>query len=246
MDGRHDSATQARRAGLCSDGVLAARVAGGRQCDGGMQAVVWERKGGWGKSGRLNGWDCWLAVVREAAAQWNRTSTFQGEEPEKSRVNGGNLSELSDRRTDRKEKIKKDKKWHHLFCTAGNELSSPTLLNKAEWADLMLLAGGSLLKQSEKYLRHWNDHEIQPVPWISKEGEIIYTESSCGDFNKWLKSINSCECVPARTKQWQNQLTRLDQSALISAAVLADDTNQVEKEYIKNPAGGQGSFEVGQ
>lgn len=81
----------------------------------------------------------------------------------------------------------------------------------------------------KKYLRHRNDHEIQPVPWVSKECKIVYTESSCGDFNKWLKSINSCERVPERQKQWQNQFTRRDQSSLISTPLLADEIPSLKK-----------------
>lgn len=57
----------------------------------------------------------------------------------------------------------------------------------------------------EEYLRHRYDHEIQPVPWISKECKPIYTESSRRDFNKRLKRINSCERVPGGgRKGWQN------------------------------------------
>ncbi len=47
-----------------------------------------------------------------------------------------------------------------------------------------------------EYLRHWDDHEIQPVPWISKECEVIYTESTGNDFYNWFKRINSSEGIP--------------------------------------------------
>lgn len=53
--------------------------------------------------GSLNGWHCRLAAVQEAAEWRKRTFKFQREEPEKSRVNGGNTNELSERRTERKE-----------------------------------------------------------------------------------------------------------------------------------------------
>lgn len=123
MDGRHDSATQGRRAVLCSDRVLAARVDGGRRWK-----VTWsmeecglsfERgKCEWRQMGRLNGRDCRLAVVREAAERWKREpSNSKREEPEKSQVNGGNLNELSDRRTDRKEK-KLRKTRNDIICSA--------------------------------------------------------------------------------------------------------------------------------
>lgn len=49
-----------------------------------------------------------------------------------------------------------------------------------------------------KYLRHRNDHEIQPVPWISQECKPIYTEASRSDLYKRLERINSRERVPGR------------------------------------------------
>lgn len=65
----------------------------------------------------------------------------------------------------------------------------------------------SHLMSKKQYLRHGNDHEIQPVPWISKECKIVYTESSRRDFYKRLKRINSCECVPVRQKCWKNEFS---------------------------------------
>ena len=53
-------------------------------------------------------------------------------------------------------------------------------------------------KEGGKYLRHRNDHEIQPVPWVSEKRKAVYTESSRADFYKGLKRINSSECVPER------------------------------------------------
>lgn len=70
-------------------------------------------------------------------------------------------------------------------------------------------------KRKEKYLRHRNDHEIQPIPRISQERKIIYTESTCGDFYKRLKCINSCECVPERQKCGKEQFIGPDQIWLI-------------------------------
>jgi hypothetical protein len=60
-------------------------------------------------------------------------------------------------------------------------------------------------EKGEKYLRHRNDHEIQPVPRVSEERETVYTESSRADFYKGLKRINSSECVPERGEHRQNQ-----------------------------------------
>lgn len=48
----------------------------------------------------------------------------------------------------------------------------------------------------EKYLRHWDDHEIQPVPWVSEKGEPIYSESSGDHFSEWLKRVDTCEGIP--------------------------------------------------
>lgn len=60
-----------------------------------------------------------LAVVRGAAERWKREpSNSKREEPEKSKVNGGNLDELSDRRTDRKEK-KLRKTRNDIICSAN-------------------------------------------------------------------------------------------------------------------------------
>lgn len=86
--------------------------------DGGMRAVIERGKCEWRQIGRLNGWDCRLAVVRGAAERWKREpSNSKREEPEKSQVNGGNLNELSDRRTDRKEKkLRKTK--NDIICSA--------------------------------------------------------------------------------------------------------------------------------
>lgn len=53
----------------------------------------------------------------------------------------------------------------------------------------------------ELYLRHRDDHEIQPVPWVSEEGEVIYTETSSHNFCEWLKSVDSCEGVSDRAQK---------------------------------------------
>lgn len=48
-----------------------------------------------------------------------------------------------------------------------------------------------------QYLRHWDDHEIQPVPRISEEGEVIYGEASGHNFSEGFKRIDTREGVPA-------------------------------------------------
>lgn len=51
-----------------------------------------------------------------------------------------------------------------------------------------------------QYLRHWDDHEIQPVPRISEEGEVIYGKASGHDFSEGFKRIDTRESVPSRQK----------------------------------------------
>lgn len=46
------------------------------------------------------------------------------------------------------------------------------------------------------YLRHDNDAEVQPVPWISQEGERHYTESSREYLYRRLESVNASESIP--------------------------------------------------
>lgn len=41
-----------------------------------------------------------------------------------------------------------------------------------------------VLRVQKGYLRHRNDHKIEPVPWVSKECEVVYTETSGNDFYK--------------------------------------------------------------
>lgn len=60
-----------------------------------------------------------------------------------------------------------------------------------------------------EYLRHRDDHEIQPVPWISKECEVIYTESTGNDFYSWFKRINSSEGIP-EGKSRSNWIKKMD------------------------------------
>lgn len=65
-----------------------------------------------------------------------------------------------------------------------------------------------------KYLRHWDDHEIQPVPWVSEKGEAVYSEASGNYFCKWLKRIDTCEGIPWEEREntvkwWQLHKTRV-------------------------------------
>lgn len=101
-----------------------------------------------------------------------------------------------------------------------SSLSEPTLLNKTIWQYLCtwfhISSSTDSLNHRKKYLRHRNDHEIQPVPWISKECKPVYTEASRADFYKRLKCINSRECVPARKKALTESVHQLDQGSLTS------------------------------
>lgn len=46
--------------------------------------------------------------------------------------------------------------------------------------------------------RHDNDTEIQPVPWVSEEGEGLYAEPSGQDLNQRLECVNASECISER------------------------------------------------
>lgn len=52
-----------------------------------------------------------------------------------------------------------------------------------------------------EYLRHWDDHEVQPVPRVSEEGEVIYSKAPGDNFCEWLKRIDTREGVPWRKEQ---------------------------------------------
>lgn len=49
---------------------------------------------------------------------------------------------------------------------------------------------------SRWYLRHGDDHKIQPVPGISEEGEVVYDEASGQDLSEGFKRIDPREGVP--------------------------------------------------
>lgn len=169
----------------------------------------------WQEEDKSDERDWGVGVVREAAECRMETFTSQRDRAEKSQLNGGNTEDgLSDRK---KEKLKK-KRWTIIY-SSNSSLSKTTLFNKPTWQYLCTWFHFIIHWQSElgeQYLRHRNDHEIQPVPWISKECKPVYTESSRCDFYKRLKCINSREGVPERKMCWQNQFRRLDQSSLIS------------------------------
>lgn len=50
-------------------------------------------------------------------------------------------------------------------------------------------------------LRHDDDGEVQPVPWIPQKGEGHDTESSGKDLYNWLESVNSSKSVPEKYSQ---------------------------------------------
>jgi len=54
--------------------------------------------------------------------------------------------------------------------------------------------------------RHDNDTEIQPVPWVSEEGEGLYAEASGQDLNQRLECVNASECIPGRKRENMNYL----------------------------------------
>lgn len=52
-----------------------------------------------------------------------------------------------------------------------------------------------------KYLRHWDDHEIQPAPRVSEEGEVVYNEASGNYFCEGFKCIDTREDIPWRKER---------------------------------------------
>lgn len=58
--------------------------------------------------------------------------------------------------------------------------------------------------QSYCNLRHENDGEVEPVPWVSQEGKRQQTESSCKYLYRWLKCVNGSERIPRRYS-WESR-----------------------------------------
>lgn len=56
-----------------------------------------------------------------------------------------------------------------------------------------------------KYLRHWNDHEVQPVPRVSEKGEPVDGKTSGNNFCEWLKRIDTCKGIPFKDKKRRGQ-----------------------------------------
>lgn len=44
--------------------------------------------------------------------------------------------------------------------------------------------------------RHDDNTEVQPVPWISQEGELAYAETPSQDFDEGLKGVDCGKCMP--------------------------------------------------
>lgn len=55
-----------------------------------------------------------------------------------------------------------------------------------------------IYSHSGSYLRHGDDHKIQPIPWISQECEITNAEASGQYLHKCLKGVDASENVPKR------------------------------------------------
>lgn len=56
------------------------------------------------------------------------------------------------------------------------------------------------------YLRHQDNTEIQPIPWILEEGELPHTEAPCQDLYEGLKGVNPCECVPGKQGEEEQEM----------------------------------------
>lgn len=123
-----------------------------------------------------------------------------------------------------------------VFNSANSSLSSPARFTELKESHPIIHWGSQ-----EEYLRHRNDHEIQPVPWISEECKPVYTEASRRDFYKRLKCINSCECVPARqntgrisSARWAKVHTNTytQTSTLLSSANTRENTKLFRNKWI--------------
>lgn len=78
------------------------------------------------------------------------------------------------------------------FTCRGCQIPGLFLLEFCAVCDSLKFA----ISRNWMYLRKNNDDKIEPVPWVTKESEFSYTEASCKDFDKWLKSIYSSKSVP--------------------------------------------------
>lgn len=52
----------------------------------------------------------------------------------------------------------------------------------------------------QRYSRHQNDTEVQPVPGVSQESKLPHAEAPCQDLNQGLKGVDPCERVPECTQ----------------------------------------------
>lgn len=76
------------------------------------------------------------------------------------------------------------------------------------YGNTSLHSKGPLLKCQKPNSRHDDDTEIQPVPWISEEGEALRTKPSGQDLNQRLECVNASECIPAETHQRKHLANR--------------------------------------
>lgn len=58
--------------------------------------------------------------------------------------------------------------------------------------------------------RHQNDTEVQPVPRVSEECEVIDAEASGQHLDEGLKGIDPCEGVPGGERASQGQACHLN------------------------------------
>lgn len=67
----------------------------------------------------------------------------------------------------------------------------------------------AVIESAERHSRHRDHHEVQPVPRISQEREVVYTEASGDDFDGWFERINSRERVSMYKRVIAKSLWRL-------------------------------------
>lgn len=70
----------------------------------------------------------------------------------------------------------------------------------AETAELIIPYYKNTIKCT-KYVRHADHHEIQPIPWISKECKRSNTETSRQHFGCCLEGVNSSKNIPKKENE---------------------------------------------
>lgn len=54
-------------------------------------------------------------------------------------------------------------------------------------------------------LRHADDHEVQPIPRVSEEGEVSDAESSRQNFDRCFKCVDACEHISVQQGNRENK-----------------------------------------